>query len=456
MSKLAAFASSNGALVGGAAVVAVVAVTAGFVINRQTLPAPEPQTVVEAAVPPEVVAPVGPDPAPETPDVAAIAPPSIDEVRLEPDGLTIIAGRAAPGSDVLVLLDGAETTAVTAGPGGSFAAITTLPTSGRAQVLSVLQRVGEDEVASLEDVIIAPSDVPETVPEAVAVAEAGTAPVAEPEQDTQTAQAPQAAPSDTTSQDAPLQTAEAEPEPAPPTPAVDVATADPAPEPAPNVAQVPTDPAQVTPAAPSQPADAVASAPAAPETPAPAEDVVASAPAPAAPVVLKSTADGVAVLNVTPPEVLENIELDTISYSVDGDVQLAGRAQTASEVVRVYVNNRPIADLDVDASGNWRGALPQIDTGTYTLRVDQLNEAGQVTSRVETPFRREDPVLLAQNDEATAPATRVTVQAGNSLWAIARDRYGEGRLYVQLFEANRDRIRNPDLIFPGQVFDLPN
>lgn len=453
MSKLAAFASSNGALVGGAAVVAVVAVTAGFMINRQTAPAPNPQTVIEAAVTPEGVAPVASEPAPEAPDVVTIAPPSIDEVRLEPDGLTIIAGRAAPGSDVLVLLDGATTTEVTAGPGGSFAAITTLPTSGRAQVLSVLQRVGEDEVASLEDVIIAPREVPDAASEAVAEAET----------------APETAPGDTTSQTAPPQTAEAEPEPGPSAPAVEVATADPAPQPAPEVAEVPTDPAPDTPAAPSLPADVVASAPAAPETPAPVTpapaaeetpaptaDVVASAPAPAAPVVLKSTADGVAVLNVTPPEALENIELDTISYSVDGDVQLAGRAQTASEVVRVYVNNRPIADLDVDANGNWRGALPQIDTGTYTLRVDQLNEAGQVTSRVETPFRREDPVLLAQNDEATAPATRVTVQAGNSLWAIARDRYGEGRLYVQLFEANRDRIRDPDLIFPGQVFDLPN
>ena len=48
-----------------------------------------------------------------------------------------------------------------------------------------------------------------------------------------------------------------------------------------------------------------------------------------------------------------------------------------------------------------------------------------------------------------------TVQPGNTLWAIARERYGEGIMYVMVFEANRDRIRNPDLIYPGQVFVLP-
>mgnify|MGYP001061133972 FL=1 len=85
-----------------------------------------------------------------------------------------------------------------------------------------------------------------------------------------------------------------------------------------------------------------------------------------------------------------------------------------------------------------------------------MDETGDVTSRVETPFKREDPVALAAVDNPQALATQVTVQTGATLWAIARERYGEGRLYVQVFEANRDSIRDPDLIYPGQVFALPN
>ncbi|MDT8327844.1 MAG: peptidoglycan-binding protein, partial [Roseovarius sp.] len=39
--------------------------------------------------------------------------------------------------------------------------------------------------------------------------------------------------------------------------------------------------------------------------------------------------------------------------------------------------------------------------------------------------------------------------------AISRAFYGDGVMYVRVFEANRDRIRDPDLIYPGQVFALP-
>ena len=85
---------------------------------------------------------------------------------------------------------------------------------------------------------------------------------------------------------------------------------------------------------------------------------------------------------------------------------------------------------------------------------------GAVVSRIETPFKREEAEKVAEvlQEETSNPEFQVamrTVQPGNTLWAIARERYGEGIMYVLVFEANRDRIRNPDLIYPGQVFVLP-
>ena len=47
----------------------------------------------------------------------------------------------------------------------------------------------------------------------------------------------------------------------------------------------------------------------------------------------------------------------------------------------------------------------------------------------------------------------VTVQQGDTLWAISDTVYGDGLLFVRVFEANRDQIRNPDLIYPGQIFN---
>ena len=50
--------------------------------------------------------------------------------------------------------------------------------------------------------------------------------------------------------------------------------------------------------------------------------------------------------------------------------------------------------------------------------------------------------------------TRV-VSRGDSLWRISRVTYGVGEQYVVVYKANRDRIRNPNLIYPGQTFVLP-
>lgn len=173
--------------------------------------------------------------------------------------------------------------------------------------------------------------------------------------------------------------------------------------------------------------------------------------------VIKTTKQGVELLNTPAPELIDNLALDTISYSDLGAVQLAGRAQARSRQVRVYLDNASVVTLDVDPSGRWRGDLPDVDEGVYTLRVDELDEKGEVTSRVETPFKRESPAVLAAAAQAqNGPVKAVTVQKGATLWAIARDRYGDGLLYVRVFEANADAIRNPDLIYPGQVFDLPN
>ncbi|RFP87645.1 LysM peptidoglycan-binding domain-containing protein [Rhodobacteraceae bacterium 63075] len=148
---------------------------------------------------------------------------------------------------------------------------------------------------------------------------------------------------------------------------------------------------------------------------------------------------------------MSRVALDMISYSEGGDVALAGRAPGGG-FVRIYIDNEAVDTRPVAEDGSWRSDLPEVDTGVYTLRVDKVDESGAVQSRVETPFKREAPEAIAGQPEEVR---LVTVQPGNTLWAIARERYGAGVQYVQVYEANRDQIRDPDLIYPGQVFDLP-
>jgi nucleoid-associated protein YgaU len=164
------------------------------------------------------------------------------------------------------------------------------------------------------------------------------------------------------------------------------------------------------------------------------------------------------VLQSGAPEVTDNVAVDAITYDATGEVFLSGRA-TGAGSVRVYLDNAPVLTTEIEG-GQWRTRLPDVDTGVYTLRVDELAEDGTVTSRVETPFQRE-PVqmilaLAEVEEDLSTPVRLVTVQPGNTLWGISRRSYGEGTLYVRVFEANRARIRDPDLIYPGQVFTVPD
>jgi hypothetical protein len=104
----------------------------------------------------------------------------------------------------------------------------------------------------------------------------------------------------------------------------------------------------------------------------------------AAPTVLLATDEGISVLQPggAAPEVLKTIALDSISYDPSGDVVLAGRG-TGQGYVRVYLNNTPIKTLKIEQDGRWRAPLPQVATGVYTLRIDEIDESGTVLSRVE-------------------------------------------------------------------------
>ncbi|WP_417839081.1 LysM peptidoglycan-binding domain-containing protein [Tritonibacter scottomollicae] len=181
--------------------------------------------------------------------------------------------------------------------------------------------------------------------------------------------------------------------------------------------------------------------------------------------VLRAGKDGVSLVQpATPvaPELVNKVALDTISYTETGDVQLAGRAQPEA-LVRVYLDNSPVTDIATASDGRWSTALTSVAPGIYTLRLDEISLAdGSVSSRLETPFKREAPEVLqpaleaGSSPDASAPAIQVvTVQEGDSLWAISQERYGSGFLYVRVFEANKSDIRDPDLIYPGQIFTLP-
>lgn len=143
------------------------------------------------------------------------------------------------------------------------------------------------------------------------------------------------------------------------------------------------------------------------------------------------------------------LSLETVDYDDKGKVAVGGRAPEGSRV-QLYLDNKPVGGADPDKTGVWRVELDEsVKPKRYRMRIDQIGPEGRVVARIESPFFPAGPISGLPRDAV------VFVQPGNSLWRIARRTYGGGVQYTLIYEANRDQIRDPDLIYPGQVFMLP-
>lgn len=215
---------------------------------------------------------------------------------------------------------------------------------------------------------------------------------------------------------------------------------------------------------PQQPVSAppsVAPPPPVPMNAAPVEPVtVAPAPAadpPAQPVAVSMPREGGAPSVVLQPPPAEDrqplprdgVAVDSLDYDRGGHVALGGRGVPGASV-QLYFDNMLVGRAHTDPNGHWRLSPDRpIDPGLYTLRADQVSPAGKVTARVELP------VQVSEVPPDMADGRSVVVQPGNSLWRIARRTLGEGMRYTQIYRANRDQIRDPDMIYPGQIFAIP-
>jgi nucleoid-associated protein YgaU len=146
-----------------------------------------------------------------------------------------------------------------------------------------------------------------------------------------------------------------------------------------------------------------------------------------------------------------SLSLDTAEYGPDGKLMLSGHA-TAGATLRLYADNQLIATVTADSGGKWSSVSPRAQAaGKIELRIDQLNADGSVAQRVAEPFEPQAAGALG----AAKPTGNYTVEPGNSLWTIARKAYGNGTQYTVIFGANKQLIRDPNLIYPGQIITLP-
>ena len=144
-----------------------------------------------------------------------------------------------------------------------------------------------------------------------------------------------------------------------------------------------------------------------------------------------------------------DFDIGAVDYTPTGRVIVSGRVPTG-DGVKLYLDNAPLGRTTGDDKNHWSLTLKdKVAPGVHTLKAERLDPSGKVLAEVSIPFRQDETMPHLADGQV------VVVQPGNSLWRIARRVYGEGLQYTIIYGANKSQINDPDLIYPGQVFEVP-
>ena len=206
------------------------------------------------------------------------------------------------------------------------------------------------------------------------------------------------------------------------------------------------------------------------------------------PVVALVTPDKPTVVLSQPgaPKPAGAVVVETVEIEAGGKFHVSGQARPGA-TLRLYLNDSFITGVTAGADGRFAVTINEgVAPGSYRVRLDEASNSGSVRARAEVPFsvpdttasvtaqaaasKRPDmaaPRLAAAGatvlpDSGTPPSTVVvpkiattTVSRGDSLWRLSQASYGAGVRYAIIYKANREQIRNPNMIYPGQVFVVP-
>ena len=174
------------------------------------------------------------------------------------------------------------------------------------------------------------------------------------------------------------------------------------------------------------------------------------------------------------PVLLEAAEIEGNRFFLAG----TGEPETT---INVYLGDHFIGSEKVAENGAFLfEGVKEIAPGRYKVRADMLAKgSAKVLARAQVELihqpvetqtvaepepvetEPEQQVAEAPSEETTEEkviktGSAVIIRRGDSLWRVAKRNYGAGIRYTTIFDANRDQVRNPDLIFPGQVLKVPD
>jgi len=141
------------------------------------------------------------------------------------------------------------------------------------------------------------------------------------------------------------------------------------------------------------------------------------------------------------------LSLDVAEYFDEDGLMLTGRAKPNTKV-NLFFSDNFIKESISNNRGVWKMELKKFNFENNNLIITTEIEGQNIKLKTKIFEKKIDPNFIFEKE--------VIVKNGNSLWRIARKTLGGGVYYSEIYKNNIKEIENPDLIFPGQVFNIPN
>jgi hypothetical protein len=144
------------------------------------------------------------------------------------------------------------------------------------------------------------------------------------------------------------------------------------------------------------------------------------------------------------------INISTLSWAGKTTLRIKGMAKLGTAVSGT-LGNLAFGPVDINDAGAWQAIIDSSSLGRAPVMLTAvlLDKASEEIAK--TGFQ----VMPAQLEIGRDGSEMVVIQKGDMLWRIAYRTYGNGMRYLDIVTRNKDRISNPDLIFPTQIFALP-
>ena len=139
----------------------------------------------------------------------------------------------------------------------------------------------------------------------------------------------------------------------------------------------------------------------------------------------------------------------SLAWGAGGELVVTGVSRGGSSVAAAAAG-APFGTAGVRADGGWQiSGRVSMDRPSRVMRFLLRDGAGKTVASYELPVATRD---LSQGLDGSR---MVIVQRGDALWRIAFQSYGEGVKYVDIVRRNAAAINDPDLIYPNQIFAIP-